>query len=608
MKIKQFVLTFAGLLFAFIANAQTKITIDSIEYGVSGPEAVVLEVNQKRDTVVIPETIEVDGYTMKVTTIGSYAMQNIPAKRVVALSIKRLNNFAFNQASYIKDVKFRDLETIGNEAFGWCTSLSNIDFGNKLQSIGDYLFGSRSSTMGYGIKYLVFPATLNQMGKDPFAGIYLYTKKVFRTIIYLGRNFGAESLYIGILPKELQDSVKVYSGRDLVNIKDSQTVAYTSKTPRISVSYTIPTYFQVIDSGFTSLKKDAGVYQDSITVTYGNDFMTFQVKKPCNYAVSKVPLTVTANNQSKIYGEENPKFTVHYDGFVNGEDSTALSTLPEVTSPAIKTSDAGEYDITAKGAIAKNYHITYIGGKLSVSKRLLNATAVNSTRIYGEPNPKFDVKYDGFVLGENESVLTKLPVATTEASPLSDVGAYPITVSGGEAKNYDFIYADGVLTIEKAKQTITWNQDLSNLKLHDQIKLDAISSSGLPIKFEADDPSICSFYTIDDVTYLDCMKSGNTSISAQQLGNNNFYPSLKVYKTITIDQPDGIRSANNNQSIRIIVNGERMTIQGFANGENFSVYNSAGVLVYHGSQETMNLCKGVFIIQAHGKRHKIIIN
>ena len=104
------------------------------------------------------------------------------------------------------------------------------------------------------------------------------------------------------------------------------------------------------------------------------------------------------------------------------------------------------------------------------------------------------------------------------------------------------------------------------------------------------------------------MKSGNTSISAQQLGNNNFYPSLKVYKTITIDQPDGIRSANNNQSIRIIVNGERMTIQGLVNGENFSVYNSAGVLVYHGSQETMNLCKGVFIIQAHGKRHKIIIN
>ena len=90
MKIKQFVLTFAGLLFAFIANAQTKITIDSIEYGVSGPEAVVLEVNQKRDTVVIPETIEVDGYTMKVTTIGSYAMQSVPAKRVVALSIKRL--------------------------------------------------------------------------------------------------------------------------------------------------------------------------------------------------------------------------------------------------------------------------------------------------------------------------------------------------------------------------------------------------------------------------------------------------------------------------------------------------------------------------------------
>ena len=250
MKIKHFVLTVACLLIALIANAQTKITIDSIEYDVSGPEAVVLKVNQKRDTVVIPESIEVDGYTLKVTTIGSYAMQSVPAKRVVALCIKRLNNFAFYNASYIKDVKFRDLETIGNEAFSWCTSLSNIDFGNKLQSIGDYLFGTHSGSMGYGIKYLVFPATLNQMGKDPFSGIYLYMEKVFRTIIYLGRNFGAESLYIDILPKKLQDSVKVYRGRDLVNVKDSQAVVYTGKTPRLSVSYTLPTYFQVIDSGF----------------------------------------------------------------------------------------------------------------------------------------------------------------------------------------------------------------------------------------------------------------------------------------------------------------------------------------------------------------------
>ena len=85
MKIKHFVLTVACLLIALIANAQTKITIDSIEYDVSGPEAVVLKVNQKRDTVVIPESIEVDGYTLKVTTIGSYAMQSVPAKRVVAL-------------------------------------------------------------------------------------------------------------------------------------------------------------------------------------------------------------------------------------------------------------------------------------------------------------------------------------------------------------------------------------------------------------------------------------------------------------------------------------------------------------------------------------------
>lgn len=608
MKIKHFVLTVACLLIALIANAQTKITIDSIEYDVSGPEAVVLKVNQKRDTVVIPESIEVDGYTLKVTTIGSYAMQSVPAKRVVALCIKRLNNLAFYNASYIKDVKFRDLETIGNEAFSWCTSLSNIDFGNKLQSIGDYLFGTHSGSMGYGIKYLVFPATLNQMGKDPFSGIYLYMEKVFRTIIYLGRNFGAESLYIDNLPKKLQDSVKVYRGRDLVNVKDSQAVVYTGKTPRLSVSYTLPTYFQVIDSGFTSLKKDAGAYQDSITVTYGNDFMTFQVKKPCNYAISEAPLSITANNQSKNYGEENPKFTVRYDGFVNGEDSTVLSTLPEVTSPAIKTSDAGEYDITAKGAVAKNYHITYIGGKLSVSKRLLNAIAVNSTRIYGEPNPKFDVKYDGFVLGENESVLTKLPLATTEASPLSDVGTYPISVSGGEAKNYDFIYADGVLTIEKAKQAITWNQDLSNVEQYSQIELSGQASSKLPITYTLDNDTVCSIQIIGDKTYLDCFGTGKVVIAAKQLGNGNYYPTTKSYKLMTVVNTTGI-STTRQQDVknRIRISHGKLVVEGMNADDVLSVYTLSGQTIYRGKNTEIQLPAGSYIVRIGTYAQKFII-
>ncbi len=52
--------------------------------------------------------------------------------------------------------------------------------------------------------------------------------------------------------------------------------------------------------------------------------------------------------------------------------------------------------------------------------------------------------------GEDESVLLKKPIATTDATKDSPVGDYVIKVSGGEAGNYTFEYINGVLTITPA--------------------------------------------------------------------------------------------------------------------------------------------------------------
>jgi hypothetical protein len=44
-------------------------------------------------------------------------------------------------------------------------------------------------------------------------------------------------------------------------------------------------------------------------------------------------------------------------------------------------------------------------------------------------------------------VLTTLPTATTTATANSAPGAYPVTVSGGKAQNYDLSYTNGTLII-----------------------------------------------------------------------------------------------------------------------------------------------------------------
>ncbi len=65
----------------------------------------------------------------------------------------------------------------------------------------------------------------------------------------------------------------------------------------------------------------------------------------------------------------------------------------------------------------------------------------------GEENPDFVLVYDGFVNNEDESVLTTIPVASTTADQSSLAGTYDITVSGGEATNYEFVYVSGTLTV-----------------------------------------------------------------------------------------------------------------------------------------------------------------
>ncbi|QKJ29496.1 beta-propeller fold lactonase family protein [Mucilaginibacter mali] len=82
--------------------------------------------------------------------------------------------------------------------------------------------------------------------------------------------------------------------------------------------------------------------------------------------VDKAPLTITADDQQRKYGTDNPVLTATYAGFVNGEDETVLTALPSISTTAIKTSAPGTYPITVSGGAADNYAIDTKPGSLTV--------------------------------------------------------------------------------------------------------------------------------------------------------------------------------------------------------------------------------------------------
>ena len=124
-------------------------------------------------------------------------------------------------------------------------------------------------------------------------------------------------------------------------------------------------------------------------------------------------LTVTANDQTKIYGTANPALTVSYSGFVGADNASSLTIQPTASTTAVTTSPVGTYPITAAGGVSSNYTFNYVAGTLTVTKAVLTVTADDKTKVYGTANPALTVSYSGFVGTDNASSLTTQPVSYT---------------------------------------------------------------------------------------------------------------------------------------------------------------------------------------------------
>jgi hypothetical protein len=288
--------------------------------------------------------------------------------------------------------------------------------------------------------------------------------------------------------------------------------------------------------GTTTAKVTSPIGDYPITVS-GGDATNYEfVYEQGVLTVNKASLSAKVKNVTKVYGDENPDFIIEYSGLKNGETVPSWTTAPTFQTEATKNSGVGEYAIKAVGGVAGNYDISFTDGVLTITKRTLTVSVGDYERTYNEDNPEFEVIYSGFVEEEDEKVLTKKPSAITEATKTTDVGIYPITITEGLADNYIFSYSAGTLTINKAEQSITWEQDLSVLHVGDQLKLTAVASSGLPVIFQSLNSNIAEVNSTNTEYYLGCIEEGKAQIVAIQEGNNNYNAAQRIIKDLVIEK------------------------------------------------------------------------
>jgi hypothetical protein len=98
-------------------------------------------------------------------------------------------------------------------------------------------------------------------------------------------------------------------------------------------------------------------------------------------ATRAAKLTVTANDQSRLFGQANPPLTATVTGFVGGDTSSVVSGAASCWSPATPASPAGDYAITCTtGTLSAPGYVleTFVAGTLTVSYTRPCLTAPNA--------------------------------------------------------------------------------------------------------------------------------------------------------------------------------------------------------------------------------------
>lgn len=252
-------------------------------------------------------------------------------------------------------------------------------------------------------------------------------------------------------------------------------------------------------------------------------------------SIKKAPISVTAENVEREYGDANPSFSRSYLGFKLGDtEATAFTVPPRISCNATRTSDVGEYPIFVNGGSSRNYEIaSYENGTLSVIKATATLTAVNKERLYYEENPQFEFSLSGLKNGDTKSCVTNPPTFRCTANKNSDSGIYLITPENANALNYSFEYVSGQMEI-KPRPLSASAESYSRVYGSENPSFE-ISYRGFVNNEESvvllEEPTIaCAANSTSDVgTYAITLSGGNAT---------NYYFSNYINGTLTVTKAD----------------------------------------------------------------------
>lgn len=387
------------------------------------------------ESVVIPETVNYNNRTYTVTMIGD--------------GDSTFSNGSCSFSSKLKSILLpNSIVTINNYCFSKCYSLTEINIPNSVTAIGDVAF------QYCGLTSLVIPESIKKIGNGAF-----YGNSHLMEVFFLGSekpeirsnafDYCHSALTLYVPNKETYGNAS--NMVQYVSFPTS-TYAYTGMAPKLEWQNNLKGYTATLEDA-SALDKSVGSHSANVKVRYSNG-VDITVEIPYEYTITPAPLSLTVNNATREYGNPNPEFSSVITGFVDGENADNQNMTVNYTCAADRQSNAGNYRILAS-VNAPNYEVTYHYGTLVVTKAPLTLKVKNTSRLYGDENPQFELIYTGLRNNETSPTWTQAIKVATTATKKSHCGVYPITISGGVSQNYTVSeYTNGELTVSKRPLTV----------------------------------------------------------------------------------------------------------------------------------------------------------
>ncbi len=238
-----------------------------------------------------------------------------------------------------------------------------------------------------------------------------------------------------VLDVRADSQTKVYGALDPVLTFSSSGYKFTDSEAAVLTGALSRAGGETVTGGPYAIDRGTLAATENYTISFTGSTLT----------ITLASLTVTADPQTKSYGQADPPLSYQVSGLQFGAQVGDVLSGSLVRAPG---EDAADYAVTQGGlalttAARDNYSLDYQGNTLTINPADLTITAEVQTKIYGEADPELTFQISSGTLFYGDQ-----PSGSLAREPGEDVGTYAIQQGNlALGNNYHLSYVGADLTI-----------------------------------------------------------------------------------------------------------------------------------------------------------------